>query len=166
MYHFFRFFITFLLFFIPPYVGIPCKEYRFFNPNISYKLLYAIGFVYNEFNAEASSFSSSYLWKTRYMGIINKFSYNLSNCCYNTGLNTFLTAGFSTSTLSGGDQLINEDYYDLSKSKDFLGVNIQPFIGINSQYNLARNFKLTLGYNYSKAFHLFNNSFICFGSAY
>ena len=50
------------------------------------------------------------------------------------------------------------DYYDLAKSEDFLGVNIQPFIGINSQYNLARNFKLTLGYNYSKAFHLFNNS--------
>jgi len=45
MYHFFRFFITFLLFFIPPYVGIPCKEYRFFNPNISYKLLYAISIL-------------------------------------------------------------------------------------------------------------------------
>jgi len=124
----------------------------------NYKLLYSIGFIYNEFSAEASGAGSNYSWKTRYMGIINKFSYNLSNCCYNTGLNTFLTAGFSTSTLVGGDQFINDNYYDLAKSEDFLGVNIQPFIGINSQYNLARNFKLTLGYNFSKAFHLFNNS--------
>jgi len=76
----------------------------------------------------------------------------------NTGLNTFLTAGFSTSTFTGGDQFINTNYYDLEKSEDFLGVNLQPFIGINSQYNIARNLKLTLGYNFSKAFHLFNNS--------
>ena len=124
----------------------------------NYKLLYSIGFIYNEFSAEASGAGSNYSWKTRYMGIINKFSYNLSNCCYNTGLNTFLTLGFSTSTFTGGDQFINTNYYDLAKSEDFLGVNIQPFIGINSQYNLARNFKLTLGYNFSKAFHLFNNS--------
>ena len=75
-----------------------------------------------------------------------------------TGLNTFLTAGFSTSTLAGGDQFINDNFYDLAKSEDFLGVNLQPFIGINSQYNIARNLKLTLGYNFSKAFHLFNNS--------
>ena len=77
----------------------------------NYKLLYSIGFVYNEFNDKASSFGSSYSWKTRYIGIINKFSYNLSNCCYNTGLNTFLTAGFSTSTLAGGDQFINDNFY-------------------------------------------------------
>ena len=33
----------------------------------NYKLLYSIGIVYNEFNAKASSFGSSYSWKTRYI---------------------------------------------------------------------------------------------------
>ena len=71
----------------------------------NYKLLYSIGFVYNEFSAEASGAGSNYSWKTRYMGIINKFSYNLSNCCFNTGFNTFLTLGFSTSERNRPDTL-------------------------------------------------------------
>jgi hypothetical protein len=123
-----------------------------------YKTLYSIGFVYNEFNAEASSYGINYSWKTKYVGIINKISFNFSNCCYGTGLNTFLTLGFSTSTLAGGDQFINNNYYDLTKNEDFLGVNLQPFIGLNSQYNIARNLKLTMGYNFSKTFNLFNKS--------
>ena len=123
-----------------------------------YKTLYSIGFVYNEFNAEASGYGINYSWKTKYVGIINKISFYFSDCCYEIGLNTFLTLGFSASTMLGGEQFINNKYYDLAKNEDFSGVNLQPFAGINSQYTIANNLKVTMGYNFSKTFNLFNKS--------
>jgi hypothetical protein len=123
-----------------------------------YKTNYSIGFVYNEFNAEASGYGINYSWKTKYVGIINKISFNFSNRCYGTRLNTLLTLGFSASTLMGGGQFISNTYYDLAKNEDFLGANLQPFVGINARYTIARNLKLTVGYNFSKTFNLFNKS--------
>ncbi|WP_392349054.1 hypothetical protein [uncultured Polaribacter sp.] len=123
-----------------------------------YKILYSIGFVYNEFNAEASSNGINYSWETKYLGILNKISFHFSDFFYRTELKTFLILGFSTSTLVGGEQFINNKYYDLTKNEDFLGVNLQPFVGINSQYTVAKNLKVTMGYNFSKTFNLFNKS--------
>ena len=130
---------------------------------INYKLLYAVGFVYNEYNFKASNYATNYSWKTKYVGITNKLSFNLSKeyyeCNhYGSGLRTFISVGFSTSTLTSGEQYINNYYYNLVGNEDFLGIIIQPFAGINSQYNISRNLKLTMGYSFSKSFSLLNNS--------
>jgi hypothetical protein len=130
---------------------------------INYKLLYSIGLTYNEYNSKASNYSTNYSWKTKYLGITNKISFNLSkdnsDCShYSFGLRTFLSIGFNTSKLTSGEQYINNYYYDLVGTEDFLGIIIQPFAGINSHYNISRNFKLTMGYNFSKSFDLLNDS--------
>ena len=130
---------------------------------INYKLLYAIGFTYNEYNSKASNDATNYSWKTKYLGITNKISYNLSKeyieCSnYGSGLRTFISVGFNTSRLTSGEQYINNYYYNLFGTEDFSGIIIQPFAGINSQYNISRNFKLTMGYNFSKSFALLNDS--------
>tara|TARA_B100000795_G_scaffold261156_1_gene237670 strand:- start:363 stop:1007 length:645 start_codon:yes stop_codon:yes gene_type:complete len=138
-------------------------EVGYIHGLINYKLLYSIGFVYNEFNSKASNYATNYSWKTKYLGIVNKISFNLSkdfsDCShYGSGLRTFLSVGFNTSTLISGEQYINNYYYNLLGNEDFVGVIVQPFAGINSQYNVSRNFKLMMGYNFSKSFSLFNNS--------
>jgi len=130
---------------------------------INYKLLYAIGFTYNEYNSKASNYATNYSWKTKYLGITNKISYNLSKeyieCSnYGSGLRTFISVGFNTSRLTSGEQYINNYYYNLFGTEDFSGIIIQPFAGINSQYNISRNFKITMGYNFSKSFALLNDS--------
>ena len=130
---------------------------------INYKLLYSIGFIYNEYNSKASNYATNYSWKTKYLGITNKISYNLSKeyieCSnYGSGLRTFISVGFNTSRLTSGEQYINNYYYNLFGTEDFSGIIIQPFAGINSQYNISRNFKLTMGYNFSKSFALLNDS--------
>ena len=130
---------------------------------INYKILYSIGFIYNEYNSKASNYSTNYSWKTKYLGITNKISLNLSKerswfSHYGSGLRTFLSIGLNTSTLTSGEQYVNNYYYDLVGNEDFLGIIIQPFAGINSQYNISRNFKLTMGYNFSKSFSLLNDS--------
>ena len=130
---------------------------------INYKLLYAIGFTYNEYNSKASNDATNYSWKTKYLGITNKISYNLSKeyieCSnYGSGLRTFISVGFNTSRLTSGEQYINNYYYNLFGTEDFSGIIIQPFAGINSQYNISTNFKITMGYNFSKSFALLNDS--------
>ena len=130
---------------------------------INYKLLYSIGFTYNEYNSKASNYSTNYSWKTKYIGITNKISFNLSKeyleCShYGSSLRTFVSIGFNTSTLTSGEQYINNYYYNLVGNEDFLGIIVQPFAGINSQYNISRSFKLTIGYSFSKSFGLLNDS--------
>ena len=123
----------------------------------------SIGFTYNEYNSKASNYATNYSWKTKYLGITNKISYNLSKeyieCSnYGSGLRTFISVGFNTSRLTSGEQYINNYYYNLFGTEDFSGIIIQPFAGINSQYNISRNFKITMGYNFSKSFALLNDS--------
>lgn len=126
------------------------------------RYIYAIGLAYNEFNAQASIYATNYSWETKYIGIINKISYKLtnpsSNCCFGLGINAFFNAGFNTSTLISGEQFINNYYYDLTTQEDFAGILLQPFVGFNTQYTVSRNFKLNLGYNFSKTFNVLNNA--------
>jgi len=126
------------------------------------RYIYAIGLAYNEFNAEASIFSTNYSWETKYLGIVNKISYNLTNtrssCCFGLDINAFFNTGFITSTLISGDQFINNFYYDLTTQEDFAGILLQPFIGFSVQYAISRNFKINLGYNFSKTFNVLNDS--------
>jgi hypothetical protein len=123
---------------------------------------YAIGLSYNEFNAEASNYGTNYTWETKYIGILNKISYNVSGtkayCYFGLDINTFMNIGFNTATLLSGSQFINNYYYDLTKNEEFSGVLLQPFIGLSAQYLVSRNFSLYIGYNFSKTFSVFNKA--------
>jgi hypothetical protein len=122
--------------------------------------IYAIGLSYNELNAAASNYATNYTWETKYIGIINKISYRLSGpkaCChFGLDIDTFINIGLNTATLLRGSQFINNYYYDLTKNEEFSGVLLQPFIGLSAQYVVSRNFSLHIGYNFSKAFSVFN----------
>ena len=122
---------------------------------------YTIGLSYNEFNVEASNYATNYFWETKYLGIINKFSDNIANTTFDyfsgSGITTFFNIGFVTATLINGKQFINNYYYDLGKHEDFSGILLQPFVGFSTQYNISRNLRLNLGYNFSKTFNLLNN---------
>ena len=120
--------------------------------------LYSVGLVYNEFNAKASNYSTNYSWKTKYIGIINKISFKLFDNCLNSGINAFITLGFNSSILVSGDQFINNYYYNLTKNEDFSGLNLQPFLGLNYEYNVHKNLNIQFGYNFSKSFNVFNKS--------
>ena len=127
------------------------------------RFVHAIGLSYNEFNAEASNYATSYSWETKYLGIINKFSNNLSNTnsewLSGLGVTVLLNIGFVTATLISGKQFVNNyHYYDLGKHEDFSGILLQPFVGFTTQYNVSRNLRLNLGYNFSKTFNLLNKS--------
>jgi len=126
------------------------------------RYVYAIGLSYNEFNAQASVYATNYSWETKYLGIINKISYNLTNpdanCCFGLDINVFFNAGLNTATLISGEQFINNFYYDVTNHEDFAGVLLQPFVGFSTQYKVSRNFKLNLGYNFSKSFNVLNDS--------
>jgi len=126
------------------------------------RFIYAIGLSYNEFNAEASHFATNYSWKTKYIGVINKMSYNLSGinsaCYFGLDINAFVNIGFNTAKLISGSQFINNFYYDLTTQEEFSGILLQPFIGFSAQYIVTRNFKLSLGYNFSKTFNLLNKA--------
>ena len=105
-------------------------EVGYIHGLINYKLLYSIGFTYNEYNSKASNYSTNYSWKTKYIGITNKISFNLSKeyseCShYGSGLRTFVSIGFNTSTLTSGEQYVNNYYYDLDGNEDFLGIIVQ-----------------------------------------
>jgi hypothetical protein len=120
--------------------------------------LYSVGLVYNEFNAKASNYNTNYSWKTKYIGIINKISFKLFDNCLNSGINAFITLGFNSSILVSGDQFINNYYYNLTKNEDFSGLNLQPFLGLNYEYNVHKNLNIQFGYNFSKSFNVFNKS--------
>lgn len=124
--------------------------------------VYAIGLSYNEFNAEASNYATNYTWETKYIGIINKISYDLSDsksyCYFGLDMNAFINVGFNTATLVSGSQFINNYYYDLTTNEEFAGVLLQPFIGVSAQYIVSQNFRLNLGYNFSKTFNLLNKA--------
>jgi hypothetical protein len=124
--------------------------------------VYAIGLSYNELNAAASDYGTNYTWETKYIGVLNKISYNVSGtkACCNFGLDidTFINIGFNTATLLSGSQFINNYYFDLSKNEEFSGVLLQPFIGLSAQYLVSRNFRVHIGYNFSKTFTVFNKA--------
>lgn len=120
------------------------------------RFIYSVGMAYNEFNAKASNYATYYSWKTRYIGVLNKLSYNFSNraAIYYLGIdiNILFNIGISASKLADGDQYINTFYYDLLKHEDFSGTLIQPFVGFSAQYMATRTIQLILGYNFSKTF--------------
>jgi hypothetical protein len=122
----------------------------------SSKFSYAVSLVYNQFNAVGGTSSANYAWKTNYLGIQNALNYTLFQNSKSFQVKTKL--GCATSTILKGEQYINNVVYDISKHDEFSGITIQPNVGIDFQYAINQNIKISAGYEFSKAFNVSNTS--------
>jgi hypothetical protein len=120
------------------------------------KLSYAVSLVYNQFNAVGGTSSANYAWKTNYLGIQNALHYTLFKNSKSFQVKTKL--GCATSTIIKGEQFIDNVVYNISKQEEFKGITIQPNVGIDFQYAINQNIKISAGYEFSKAFNVSNTS--------
>ena len=120
------------------------------------KLSYAVSVVYNQFNAEGGTSTANYSWKTNYLGIQNVLNYTLFQNSKSFKVKTKL--GVATSTIIKGEQYINNVVYNITKQEEFSGITIQPNVGVDFQYAINQNVRISAGYEFSKAFNVSNSS--------
>ena len=120
------------------------------------KLSYAVSVVYNQFNAEGGTSTANYSWKTNYLGIQNVLNYTLFQNSKSFKVKTKL--GVATSTIIKGEQYINNVVYNITKQEEFSGITIQPNVGVDFQYAINPNIRISAGYEFSKAFNVSNSS--------
>lgn len=116
---------------------------------------YSFGISLNEFNAIGNSLTNSYSWDTNYLGVTNALNYSLFN---DDNFDISVKGGFGVSTIIYGKQKMNGIYFDLLSQQEFSGIFINPFIGLQTKYNVSNNNYLSIGYNFSKSVNLFNNT--------
>jgi hypothetical protein len=116
---------------------------------------YSLGLTLNDYNAVAGSPSESYKWDTKYIGIKNAVSYNYS---VSKDFLLSIKGGLDLSTMIYGKQNTNGAVYDLMGQKEFSGIFISPFVGLQTRYKLNELGYLSLGYAYSKSLKPFDNS--------
>jgi hypothetical protein len=120
------------------------------------KLSYAVSVVYNQFNAEGGTSTANYYWKTNYLGVQNALNYTLFQNSKSFKVKTKL--GVATSTIIKGEQYINNVVFDITKNEEFSGIIIQPNVGIDFQYAINQNVRISAGYEFSKAYNVSNSS--------
>ena len=122
----------------------------------SSKVSYAISVIYNQFNAVGGTSSDDYSWKTNYLGVQNALNYTLYQ---NADFFTVKTKlGVATSTIIKGEQYINNRVYDIASHEEFSGIVVQPNVGIDFQYSINRDIKISAGYEFSKSYNISNSS--------
>jgi hypothetical protein len=120
------------------------------------KLSYAVSVVYNQFNAEGGTSTANYSWKTNYLGVQNALNYTLFQNSKSFKVKTKL--GVATSTIIKGEQYINNVVFDITNNEEFKGITIQPNVGVDFQYAINQNVRISAGYEFSKAFNVSNSS--------
>ena len=122
----------------------------------SSKVSYSISVIYNQFNAVGGTSSDDYSWKTNYLGVQNALNYTLYQ---NADFFTVKTKlGVATSTIIKGEQYINNRVYDIASHEEFSGIVVQPNVGIDFQYSINRDIKISAGYEFSKSYNISNSS--------
>jgi len=122
----------------------------------SSKVSYAISVIYNQFNAVGGTSSDDYSWKTNYLGVQNALNYTLYQ---NADFFTVKTKlGVATSTIIKGEQYINNRVYDIASHEEFSGIVVQPNVGVDFQYSINRDIKISAGYEFSKSYNISNSS--------
>ena len=122
----------------------------------SSKVSYAVSVIYNQFNAEGGTSTANYSWKTNYLGVQNALNYTLYQ---NADFFTVKTKlGVATSTIIKGEQYINNRVYDIASHEEFSGIVVQPNVGIDFQYSINRDIKISAGYEFSKSYNISNSS--------
>jgi len=122
----------------------------------SSKVSYAVSVIYNQFNAVGGTSSDDYSWKTNYLGVQNALNYTLYQ---NADFFTVKTKlGVATSTIIKGEQYNNNRVYDIASHEEFSGIVVQPNVGIDFQYSINRDIKISAGYEFSKSYNISNSS--------
>lgn len=114
------------------------------------KFTYSGSLTWNQYNAKGANGVSLYSWNTNYLGIQNAISYTVLKT--RNELEVKIKAGCNTTTIVNGQQLLNNNYYDLTKYDEFKGIILQPLIGIQLKYTVIDYVNLSLNYNFSKSF--------------
>jgi hypothetical protein len=126
------------------------------------KFTYSGSLTWNQYNALGANGVSLYSWNTNYLGIQNTISYTVLKS--RNEIEVKLKAGFNTSTIVNGQQLLNNHYYDLSKYEEFKGIVIQPLIGMQLKYLVTDYMSLSLNYNFSKSLPKSGTESLSFGT--
>lgn len=113
------------------------------------KFTYSGALTWNQYNAKGANGVSLYAWNTNYFGLQNAIAYTLLKT--RNELEIKIKAGVATSIITHGQQLLNNDYFDLKNHEEFRGVLIQPLIGMQLKYTVADFLKLSLNYTFSKS---------------
>ncbi len=113
------------------------------------KFTYSGSLTWNQYNAKGSNGVSLYAWNTNYFGIQNAISYTVLKT--RNEIEIKLKAGVNTSTIANGQQLLNNNYYDLTQYDEFKGIVIQPLIGMQLKYTVTDYLSLSFNYIYSKS---------------
>ena len=115
---------------------------------------YSIAICLNEYNANGGNTASNYSWSTNYFGVKNAISFKMFD---SNKFDISAKGGLIFSSMIYGRQTINGTYYDLSGQKEFAGLWIEPFLGIQTKCIITRDINLSLGYNIIKSFNTSNS---------
>lgn len=113
------------------------------------KISYLGSLTWNQYNAKGANRVNRYEWTTNYFGIQNAILYSVFKT--QNELEFKLKAGVNTSIIANGQQLLNNNYYDLTKYEEFKGIVIQPLIGMQLNYTVADYLILSLDYTLMKS---------------
>lgn len=119
------------------------------------KFGYNVSLTLDEYNSTANSDLNIYNWKTEYVGIKNSFQFNIIETTY---FNIDTKIGLNIDTILYGKQQNNSLLFDLVREKEFAGLLVVPFIGIQLKSKMSEYGYLSLGYNYSTGINASNSS--------
>ncbi len=138
------------------------KSSQFYELGYVFKLLdnklhYSAGLAINGFDATAGDSANHYEWETTYMGLNNQLQYIIIP---SERMPFELSTGLQMQLMHiiNGEQKINGELFDLTKEKEFSGIWIQPGAIVTAKYFVSDDWQLSLGYNYSTAINVSNNT--------
>lgn len=122
-------------------------------PHKGFSYLFAV--TLNNHNALAGSSATTYEWTTKYLGGQSalQYSYTITPL-----LSVSARGGVNVSTIIYGKQNLDGAILDLVHQKEFKGLWLSPFFGVQTNFNLSQSNYLSLGYGYSGGMNLSNNS--------
>lgn len=120
-----------------------------YEHGINDRVFYSGSLTWNQYNAKGANRVNRYEWNTNYFGIQNAILYSVFKT--QNELEFKLKAGVNTSIIANGQQLLNNNYYDLTKYEEFKGIVIQPLIGMQLKYTVADYLILSLDYTLMKS---------------
>lgn len=113
------------------------------------KISYLGSLTWNQYNAKGANRVDRYEWNTNYFGVQNAILYSVFKT--QNELEFKLKAGVNTSIIANGQQLLNNNYYNLTKYEEFKGIVIQPMIGMQLNYTVTDYLILSLDYTLMKS---------------
>lgn len=115
---------------------------------------YSFGATLNAYNAVAGSNVNTYQWDTKYLGGQCALIYT---CTLSKSFNISAKLGSNLSSIIYGKQSNNGILYDITNQKEFSGLLLSTFAGIQTNYTFNNSGYLSLGYGYSNGINITNS---------